>query len=259
MDFFDYIKSNKIIITIISIIFNIISVIIIIFLIVKQPKCECKICSYDKQDKSESVSKATYKIEVKGAVKHPSVVELEDGSVINDAIVMVGGFNKDAYTQNINLSRKIKDEMVIYVYTKKDYKNKLAKLKTKSVKTVKEIVEVMVPVESTCDCSSYEITNCKENLSSEIISSNIDTNFNNNTTANTNNNDSNDSDSISDKININTATKEELLTLTGIGESKAKDIISYRTNNRFVTIEDIKNVKGIGDAIFEKIKEYITV
>lgn len=61
-------------------------------------------------------------------------------------------------------------------------------------------------------------------------------------------------------ININTATKEQLETLNGIGESKANAIIDYRnTNGNFNTIEDIKNVTGISDTLYDKIKEYITV
>ena len=60
-------------------------------------------------------------------------------------------------------------------------------------------------------------------------------------------------------ININSATKEELMTLSGIGESKARAIIDYRTQNKFIKIEDIKNVSGIGDSAFEKIKDYIAV
>ena len=59
------------------------------------------------------------------------------------------------------------------------------------------------------------------------------------------------------KININTATKDELMTLTGIGESKADKIIEYRNSNKFNTIEDIKNISGIGESIFNKIKDSI--
>ena len=62
------------------------------------------------------------------------------------------------------------------------------------------------------------------------------------------------------KININTASVEELDQLSGIGPSLAKAIIDYRTKNGpFQQIEDINDVKGIGDALFEKIKEQITV
>ena len=61
-------------------------------------------------------------------------------------------------------------------------------------------------------------------------------------------------------ININEASKELLMTLTGIGESKADKIIEYREKEgKFNAIGDIKNVEGIGDSLFEKIKNYITI
>ena len=61
-------------------------------------------------------------------------------------------------------------------------------------------------------------------------------------------------------ININTASKEELMTISGIGQSKAESIIKYREENGlFNTIDDIKNVSGIGETLFEEIKNYITV
>lgn len=62
------------------------------------------------------------------------------------------------------------------------------------------------------------------------------------------------------KVNINTASKEELMNLKGIGESRADDIIRYRDRfGGFQTIEDIMNVSGIKEAAFEKIKDNITV
>ena len=60
-------------------------------------------------------------------------------------------------------------------------------------------------------------------------------------------------------VNINTASKEELMSLKGIGETTAEAIIEYRKENKFTKIEDIKNVKGIGDKKFESIKEDIEV
>ena len=61
-------------------------------------------------------------------------------------------------------------------------------------------------------------------------------------------------------MNINTAGKEELMTLSGIGESKAEDIIRYREESGgFRTIEEIMKVPGIKDAGFQKIKDRITV
>lgn len=61
-------------------------------------------------------------------------------------------------------------------------------------------------------------------------------------------------------VNINTASKEEIMTITGIGETKADAIIKYREDNGdFKSIEEIRNVSGIGESLFEKIKNYITV
>ncbi|MGN0317350.1 MAG: helix-hairpin-helix domain-containing protein [Lachnospira sp.] len=65
---------------------------------------------------------------------------------------------------------------------------------------------------------------------------------------------------VSDIININTASKEQLMLLPGIGESRALDIIAYRQEyGNFQTIEDIMNVSGIKEAAFAKIKNRIRV
>lgn len=65
---------------------------------------------------------------------------------------------------------------------------------------------------------------------------------------------------VDSKVNINTASKEKLETLPGVGETTAQKIIDYReANGKFKTIEDIKNVSGIGDAKYETLKDKITV
>lgn len=62
------------------------------------------------------------------------------------------------------------------------------------------------------------------------------------------------------RVNINSATEEQLMTIPGIGEAKAKSIIAYREENgNFASIDDIVNVSGIKDGLFQQIKEYITV
>ncbi len=62
------------------------------------------------------------------------------------------------------------------------------------------------------------------------------------------------------KININTATSDELQNLPGIGPSKAEAIIAYREDSGlFQTIDDLKLVTGIGDKTFEKLKDFIIV
>ncbi len=62
------------------------------------------------------------------------------------------------------------------------------------------------------------------------------------------------------KININTATIDELMSLKGIGEKKAESIVEHREKiGSFTTIDDLKGVKGVGDKIFNKIKDLIAV
>lgn len=63
-----------------------------------------------------------------------------------------------------------------------------------------------------------------------------------------------------DKININTATQEELQKISGIGQKKSEDIVNYReANGGFKSIDELKNVSGIGAATIEKIREYVTI
>lgn len=62
------------------------------------------------------------------------------------------------------------------------------------------------------------------------------------------------------KVNINTATAEELTSLSGIGGSRAEAIIAYRSEHgSFKDIEDIKNVAGIKAGLYAKIKDYIKI
>ena len=63
-----------------------------------------------------------------------------------------------------------------------------------------------------------------------------------------------------ERININTADADELMTLDGIGKQKAEAILDYRlTYGKFREIADIMNVPGIGEGIFENIKDHISI
>ena len=71
---------------------------------------------------------------------------------------------------------------------------------------------------------------------------------------------SSESSGIGEKINLNTATREQLMTLSGIGEAKADAVIAYREERgKFQNIEEIMNISGIKEAVFLRIKDKITV
>lgn len=247
MNFLNFIKNNTGPLVCLNIVLNLclcVGVGYLIFYTVNNP-CEMNTCKDESslalkpnaENNTKEEEKDDIYVEVKGAVNSPGVFKVSNGYVINDIIALAGGFQKDAYTKNINLSRKVNDELVIYVYTNSEYKSK-----NTSVKIVKE----------PCKCPTYDISSCLDAKSSEIEATK-DTNTNTDTGAL--NNDTKDK-----LVNINTASINELTTITGIGEAKAKSIVEYRTKNgNFKNIEEIKNVSGIGDALFAKIKSYITV
>ena len=173
------------------------------------------------------------KVDIKGAVKKPGVYEIDKNSNVSDLIKIAGGTTKKATTDNLNLSKTLENEMVVKVLTSNEYKNNTS---------TNDITE--------CVCPEVDITPCKNDSIVKIDGEPVSNNETSYTTSNTNNN---------SLISINKATKEELMTLPGIGESKAISIIEYRNTKVFESIEDIKNVSGIGDALYEKIKEHITI
>ncbi len=62
-----------------------------------------------------------------------------------------------------------------------------------------------------------------------------------------------------EKVNINTATVEELQTLSGIGPKTAKAIVKYREKQPFESVDELIEVKGIGEKTLKKLKPYVTV
>ena len=201
---------------------KIISIILVILIIF--------ICSSykPKEVKAEETTKTcTYFVDIKGSINNPGVYEVDCDKRVIDVINIAGGLTDNADTTILNLSKKVKDEMYIIVYSNeeiKEYKQKLLPSK-EIIKKVEE--KIICPDNSNDACEKTNNTSKKEEIK------------------------------VDGKININTATKDELMTLTGIGESKADKIIEYRNSNKFNTIEDIKNISGIGESIFNKIKDSI--
>lgn len=190
-------------------------------------------------------------VDIKGYVNKPGVykVEKNGNKRISDLITLAGGLKKDANTSIINLSTKLRDEMVIIIYSNKQIEDFI---KTKD--ELKDKLEI-------CDKEEVKNDGCiTDNDIDNKFESNDKEDTSNNGGSNTNNDDNNNNNETTNgKININTASLELLMTLSGIGESKANAIINYRNEiGLFETIEDIKNVSGIGDSAFEKIKDSIT-
>ncbi len=168
-------------------------------------------------------------VDIKGAVKKPGVYKVLENSIVNDVIKLAGGLKSTASTKNINLSKKVTDEMVITIFT------------------LSQIDKLDNPNLEICNCPTIDINNCKNCPIIETSKDKVDNNE-------TNNNPSNK------KISLNKASKEELMALTGIGESKALAIIEYREkNNGFKSLEELMNVSGIGEKAYEKIKDNITL
>lgn len=176
-------------------------------------------------------------IDIKGAVKKPGVYELSNNEKVIDAINKAGGLKSNADTSNINLSKKLQNEMVVYIFTKNELKT-TNKTTTSSafITTKKNTTSTTKISDNTCHCETIEINNC------------------------INKEENNPNNAEESKVNINTATKDELMTLNGIGEAKANAIIEYREQKGlFSSIEDIINVTGISETIYDKIKENIKV
>lgn len=173
-------------------------------------------------------------VDVKGAVNNPGVYKIPDTSRVTEVLTLAGGVRDEADLSVINLSKKVFDEMVIIIYTKDEVNNFIEVKKQEEEKQEKCIIVEEKIINNACvynNDATDNIIGAKE-----------------------------EQKELASIVSLNEATKEELMTLSGIGESKALLIIEYReTNNGFKTIEEIKNIKGIGDSIFEKIKDRIRV
>lgn len=179
------------------------------------------------------------KVDVKGSVANPGVYELDENSRVIDAINLSGGLLDNADTNNINLSKKLIDQNVIIIETINDNK---------------EPQNIIKYVYKECDCPKFNDACIKNN---EIVNNTEIINKNDKETTDSINE---ESSTVNEKVSINNGTLEQFQSLSGIGESKAKSIIKYREENGpFNVIEDIMNISGIGEALFEKIKDSITL
>lgn len=186
-------------------------------------KAEPSAGSTDRTELSDASSEETKTLVVHicGAVSAPGVYELPAGSRIIDAVEAGGGFLPEADEACCNLAEEIVDGCQIYIMTK---------------------------TESCADGQTEKKAGIQTSPDSDMQTT--DRNVRSNSATALENG----------LVNLNTADVAALMTLPGIGESRAKAIISYREQHgAFAQIEDIMKISGIKQAAFSKIKDKITV
>ena len=179
--------------------------------------------STDRTERSDASSEETKTLggHICGAVSAPGGYELPAGSRIIDAVEAGGGFLPEADEACCNLAEEIVDGCQIYIMTKS---------------------------ESCADGQTEKKAGIQTSPDSDMQTT--DRNVRSNSTTALENG----------LVNLNTADVAALMTLPGIGESRAKAIISYREQHgAFAQIEDIMKISGIKQAAFSKIKDKITV
>ena len=179
--------------------------------------------STDRTELSDASSEETKTLVVHicGAVSAPGVYELPAGSRIIDAVEAGGGFLPEAEEACCNLAEEIVDGCQIYIMTK---------------------------TESCADGQTEKKAGIQTSPDGDMQTT--DRNVRSNSAPALENG----------LVNLNTADVAALMTLPGIGESRAKAIISYREQHgEFAKIEDIMKISGIKQAAFSKIKDKITV
>ena len=163
-------------------------------------------------------------VHVVGAVKLPGVYYLSTEARVYEAIEKAGGGTDQADIHSLNLAAKISDGQQI------------------DVPEIRQIPDVKQATPIFSAAQEYTIPTSPDLSVTPQLSTSRST------------------PSDGSRININTATSQELQTLRGIGPALAQRIIEYRqTSGGFSAVDDLTNVKGIGQKTLEKIRDSITV
>lgn len=164
-----------------------------------------------------------------GEVNKPGVYTIKKGEILKKVIDLSGGLSKNADATAVNLVFILENNCMIKINSKSEITAIRDNININS--TLGPGAEITTSSGQGVDIVSEK----KENI--------------NKSSENKNN-----------LINLNNATKTELDSLPGIGQSTAQKIIDFRTTNgNFTKIDDLKKVPGIGESRFNALKDYITV
>jgi competence protein ComEA len=190
------------------------------------------------KDKTTSIeSGCAIYVDASGALKNPGVYCLDSGTLIIDAINKAGGFSKEAAMKfiyrKINLAQPLINNQKLYF----PFENEL-------ICQIEPLVEESKKIEAmyTNPVTTLPTTEPYSEQNSTPATTQSPTNTTNNNSPQC--------------VNINTATKEQLVTLNGVGEVTAEKIIQGRPYSK---VEDLLNVSGIGEATLNKFKDNVCI
>lgn len=163
-------------------------------------------------------------VDVCGQVRNPGVYKLTSDSRVYEAVEKAGGMTKKAAASSVNQAERLSDGQQIYVPSKDEQ------------------------AQGAGDEQAAKDAGAAKTGSAGAAGTGGSAGAGGSGTAN------------GGKVNLNTASKEELMALSGIGEVKADAMIRYREEHGgFQSVEDVKKIEGIKDGVFNKIKDQITV
>ncbi len=163
---------------------------------------------------------APFKVQIDGEVNNPGIYTLAIGDRIHDALQQAGGITQNADTQRLNLAAFVRDGARISVPNKNQMQS--------------------VPIETSPvnNGATGKPSNTYSSFAPQRASL----------------------DSATNLLNLNMATREQLMTLPGIGEVKSQQIIEMREKlGSFSSIEQLLEVSGIGEKTLDTIRNHVTV
>ncbi len=178
-------------------------------------------------NKAERASGKCY-VYVCGEVAEPGVYVLEPGNRIYEAVEMAGGMTADAGTCAVNLAESVYDGLMVYIPDSEEAAGMAGNMTSASGSAVSAGGSVT---------SAGSSVRNGEGTSGGTASSPED-----------------------GRLNLNTASLAELMTLSGIGQTKAQAVVNYRdAHGGFSSVEEIMNVDGIKEGLYNRIRDQIKV